>query len=203
MYIVDAGGKNNVPNCCSRTLSSCRQSGAISLQCEQAARAYPVMTTRSGMCPISAHLRALALFCHRCLSRGGSGGPRLVMASLFVSSLCLHVISCSRCGCVFRCVWRAKAWTSAHCSCAGLPAATTDRRHAQRSAQKSKIKTTRERHSFWHVKKTSTCFARIKRDGSLEKAARKVHIVEFGATEMARECRDDGPSRLGGSNRVT
>ena len=37
------------------------------------------------------------------------GGPRLVMASLFVSSCCVHVISCYRCGCVFRFVWRARA----------------------------------------------------------------------------------------------
>ena len=53
---------------------------------------------------------------HRCLSRGGIGGPRLVMASLFVSSFCVHVISCYRCGCVFRFVRRARAPTNTSCT---------------------------------------------------------------------------------------
>ena len=102
---------NHIPNCCPRTLSSCRQSGAFSVRCQQAARTYPVMTSRSSMCPNDGSLACPGVVLsslnqcnvsgllshgrrHRCLSRGGIGGPRLLMAPLFVSSCCVHVMSC-------------------------------------------------------------------------------------------------------------
>ena len=39
------------------------------------------------------------------------------------------------------------------------------------------------------------CLAQIERDVRSEKAARKIQIVEFGATEMAQDCQDDRTSR--------
>ena len=80
---------------------------------------------------------------HRCLSRGGIGGPRLVMTSSFVSSFCVHVVSCCRCGCVFRFVWRARPCNSARCSSADL------RRRPRTDEMLSNPKTTTcERRSF-------------------------------------------------------
>ena len=81
--------------------SSCRQSAAFSVQCEQAARTCPLMTSRSRMCPVSDHLRSLALLCHLSASAASRNVLALValvarawfMASLLVSSLCVRVIS--------------------------------------------------------------------------------------------------------------
>ena len=63
--------ENHTPNCCPRTLSPCRQSGAFSVQCEQVASTYPVLTSRSRLCPISDRLRASGIVLSaRAASRG-------------------------------------------------------------------------------------------------------------------------------------
>ena len=96
-----------------------------------------------------------------------------------------HVISRWRCGCVFRFVWRARAWNSARGPSADLRhrPPTDDMFEEVLLILKT---TTRERHSFWHEKNTSTCAATGKDkfclapmggDGRFGKATRKTHTI--------------------------
>ena len=124
--------KNHFPHCYPRTSSSCRQCGAFfcPVQASGANVSYDdlqkpyvshigsfacpgIVLSSLSQCSVSRLLSNGRR--HRCPSRGG-----LVMASLFVNSFCVHVISCWRCGCVFRFVWRARVCNSARCSSAHL-----------------------------------------------------------------------------------
>ena len=130
--------QNHIPNSCPRTFSSCRQSGAFSVQGQQAARTYPVVTSRSRMCPMSDRFACpgivLSSLSQCSVSRApcawsatplsftwwhwwpALGDERRSLSVYFVcTSFRVSVVAVTS---AF--VWRARAWNWAQCSSADL-----------------------------------------------------------------------------------
>ena len=141
--------KNHVQTSSPQTLSSCRQSFcAFSVQCEQAARTYPVMTSRSCMRP--PYRISCVPWHNTAISLATSRGSFRVVGDTAVFQVVWRAIGDGVVVCRFnlrarhlvlvlwRCLQICLAGASVELGTlllTGLAAATTDRRHVRRNAQ--------------------------------------------------------------------